>query len=178
MKHCMLDIETLGTTPGAVVLSIGAVVFKLSPLTMCGQFNMVISLEDSIRVGLAVEASTLKWWLTQRAEVLRDQLQKALPINFVLGSFNDWFRLEECSTIWGNSAAFDMGMLAAVYRAAGETVPWEFRSERCYRTVVKLCGDKLVWNKKDTEQAHNPVYDCMYQIEHLHKATKILGIEL
>ena len=63
MRHLMLDIETFGTTPGCVVLSIGAVEFDLDGIK--GEFHAHIDVDSSTALGLKVDARTEKRWLEQ-----------------------------------------------------------------------------------------------------------------
>ena len=68
--HVSIDIETLGTAPGSVILTIGAVAFNRHGLIperngILGTFYQRIDLDYSLRAGLTVDASTLRWWFSQ-----------------------------------------------------------------------------------------------------------------
>ena len=79
IAHVMIDLETLGTLPGSVILSIGAVVFDPSkPISECieGQFYCVVNTEDSLRHGLKLNQATLDWWERQSQEA-REVLHEA-----------------------------------------------------------------------------------------------------
>ena len=77
--NVMIDIETLcNDSSGGVILEIGACIFDLSfqgkLRTICthiypgiefGVFRRVIDIESSLQAGLKIEASTLRWWLSE-----------------------------------------------------------------------------------------------------------------
>lgn len=62
----MIDIETLGTAPGSVILSIGAVAFVRDRMPEdWREFSSVISVESSKSCGLTTDQSTIDWWKRQ-----------------------------------------------------------------------------------------------------------------
>ena len=74
--NVMIDIETLGLTPGSSILSIGAVYFTTNDKYSDSRFYSPIpSLYITIDrfscsvLGLTQEVSTLLWWDEQSAEV-------------------------------------------------------------------------------------------------------------
>jgi hypothetical protein len=174
---CMLDLETLGTAPFSPILSIGACAFKpdqAAPIE--DAFYQAITLESCLDVGLRPSADTILWWMDQAAEargVFTDPLAVALPL--ALDAFTDWLNSRPLK-IWGNSAAFDCGLLAAAYKACGKVVPWMFYNERCYRTLKKLSGaDGIPFNRIGTH--HNAVDDAISQAYHLMAIYKGLGLQ-
>ncbi len=61
--HAMIDIETLGTEPGSVVLSVGAV--KFDPFNNIEPNNgkhWMLDVDAQTNVGRLVDESTLAWW--------------------------------------------------------------------------------------------------------------------
>jgi len=169
MKNIMVDLETLGTKPGSIVLSIGAVYFGLDGLGK--DFYSVISVEDSEACGLTSDQSTVDWW-TKQSEEARDVLTKARSyeapkLRSVLESFSAFVRPH--SRIWGNGSDFDNVLLASLYEAASIGCPWEFYDNRCFRTLKGL----LI--KEDTQEKrndHNALSDAINQAE---KAVRILN---
>src|SRR3990167_10729452 len=61
--HLMLDIETLGTRPGAVVMS--AALVRFSDEASC---SVNLSVPDQQALGLEVDPQTHTWWGTQQPE--------------------------------------------------------------------------------------------------------------
>ena len=64
MSRIMVDLETLGTAPGSVILSIGAVRFDVEK-GLLDEFYVNIDVESSQRLGLTIDGDTVMWWLKQ-----------------------------------------------------------------------------------------------------------------
>src|SRR5690554_2606812 len=120
-RDVMIDLETLGTTPGCSILSIGAVAFDENGLG--AEFYCVVSRESCQKYGLHEDRETLKWWENQSEEARKvlteaehgNALEPALSM---LSTFRGQFDLEEVR-IWGNGSDFDNAILASCYAAAG-----------------------------------------------------------
>lgn len=140
MRHLMLDIETLGTTPGCVVLSIGAVEFDLNGIT--GEFHAHIDVPSCIEAGLQMEASTVMWWLDQSKEA-QEALLKAetFPLVDVLAALTDTFEWQDLR-VWANGASFDFPILDAAYKAVGKKAPWPYYNQMDFRTLKNMVGKK------------------------------------
>lgn len=170
----MVDLETLGNKPGAVIVSISAVQFDLVTGETGKKFSTFISLEDSIKQGLQMDASTVVWWLNQAKEaqeMLVDgiahgehvTLQTALMDfnSFIINTFGNKSDVE----VWGNSARFDFGLLCRAYDLAGIKYGWSHRNERCVRTLVSFCPE-IKKGTKFEGVAHDGLYDCLHQIKY------------
>jgi hypothetical protein len=165
MNNVMLDLETLGTHPGCVVLSIGAVMFdETGPLT---EYYAEISQASSEAHGLRADMSTVFWWNQQGAEA-RSVLERtstginsttALPV--ILKQFATW--LPPGAIVWGNGASFDNAILAQCYRQAGMGLPWKHWNDRCYRTLKNLAPD-VPFERSDVH--HNALDDARSQASH------------
>src|SRR4051812_3766510 len=68
MQDIMIDLETLGTLPGSVILSIGAVAFDELSVAPGAGFYKVISTISCESCGLTKDEATEKWWLDQGEE--------------------------------------------------------------------------------------------------------------
>ena len=162
MRHLMLDIETFGTTPGCVVLSIGAVEFDLNGIK--GEFHAHIDVDSSTTLGLKVDAHTVMWWLDQSKEAQNALLQAdTFPIQDVLDAFSDTFEWKDLK-IWANGASFDFPILEAVYKAAHRNVPWKYYNQMDFRTMKNLVPNnsyELLRVRPGT--AHNALDDARAQ---------------
>jgi hypothetical protein len=107
----MVDLETLGTLPGSVLLSIGAVGFNEMEVveSLESEFYAVIKRESCEELGLKTSGSTLKWWESQTEEarrVLTDP--SAVDLLTALNDFNEYLSSFPGDVrIWGNGANFD-----------------------------------------------------------------------
>jgi hypothetical protein len=168
VNNVMLDLETLGTQPGSVVLSIGAVAFDPDE-GIGASFYTVISVEDSLRLRLTIDASTLRWWAKQArttyVEALGSASEGAMGLNYALHALNQWLEFNTqpgTMKMWGNGADFDLTLLLACYRKAGIEAPWKFFNHRCYRTLKALRPDV----RAEQSNNHNALDDARNQAEH------------
>lgn len=173
----VVDLETLGRGPGCQVLEVGAAV--LNPDGSTGHFQAHPSLFDQKRLGLTVDPATLLWWLGPeldhaRSEVLahhRDEGLAARPLINVLTEFAGWLgslgRTREVR-LWGNGASFDLGILGALYDAAGLPRPWRFWAERDLRTLFELRGKMVLDRAHGT--THIGRFDAVHELAQLHIA--------
>ena len=65
MKDLMIDIETMGKEHDAAILSISACYFDRKTSEIGEKFDQQINLENSLKGGRTICASTLLWWLEQ-----------------------------------------------------------------------------------------------------------------
>lgn len=141
-NHVMLDIETLGKTAGAAIASIGAVKFDPHGDWIGDSFHIHVSLENCVRSGLVIDASTVIWWLSQpedaRAALAAGQAGAA-PLITALDAFSAW--MPEDVTPWCNGASFDFAILAKAYDIAGMPLPWQFYKECDMRLLKNLNKD-------------------------------------
>ena len=71
--HAMIDIETLATTPEAVVLSVGGV--KFNPYTNeepHAHLEFRLDIDEQTALGRDIDEGTLQWWAKQ-PEHIRDK---------------------------------------------------------------------------------------------------------
>jgi hypothetical protein len=163
MKHLMIDLETLGTEPGSVITSIAAVEFDMTGVTgHC--FNINIDIASSMKAKMTIDPKTLKWWLTQQPDIMARMFESPLSLEDALFEFSSFVKHSGCEEVWGNSASFDLGLLSAAYRAIDKPIPWKYWGERCYRTMLAVVPKA---KGKPPEDAHDPIVDCMFQIENL-----------
>ena len=139
----MLDLETLGTSPGCVILSIGACAFDETGVGS-NHFHALVWQQTCRDVGLVVDDKTLDWWAQQAPEakaILAATRNPGTSIGLgeALSSFALWFATHPGACIWGNGATFDQPVLEAAYRRCGwASPPWKYNAARCYRTLKAL----------------------------------------
>lgn len=165
MKHIMVDLETMGTVPGAVVLSIGAVYFNEDGLGE--EFYMPISRAHSAELGLKESADTQKWWSRQSPaarRVIEEAEHEAAPsLHAALEAFTGFIKRDTNVKVWGNGADFDNPLLACCYDVAGLKQAWIAWNGRCYRTLKNIApGPKLV----RVGTYHNALDDAKSQALH------------
>jgi hypothetical protein len=176
MNDVMVDLETLGTVPGSVILSIGAVAFDEMEVAAEG-FYVPIRRVDCELAGLSTSSETLAWWEKQTPEarkVLADPTGVSLAE--ALNSFNDYLeQFGDTVSIWGDGANFDNPLLAVAYDKASIRPAYKFWNERCYRTVKNQYPDVKLAR---TGTHHNALDDARCQAEHLVRICQTRGWKL
>lgn len=167
----MVDIETLGTSPGDVILSVAAVEFNIENGSVGEMFFAKIDLTGSLKDGFNIKADTLDWWLKQSQEAKIMSLGEGTPVFDVLSNLESFFRKRAGHTVWGNSNRFDLGLLAAYFKKYDIAIPWDFRLERDVRTLVSF-APKIKDSTPFEGTPHNPVDDCSHQIKYCTKIYK------
>lgn len=147
MKHVMVDLETLGTVPGCVILSIGAVYFDKTGLG--DEFYTVVSTAHCVELGLKECPNTRAWWDRQNMEARTVIAAAAAPdaptLRDALASFAAYLKRTTNVKVWGNGADFDNPILACAHDAAQMKQSWIAWNGRCYRTLKNIApGPKLV----------------------------------
>lgn len=165
MTNVMLDLETMGTRPGSVIVSVGAIEFDPKTAALGRTFYQTCSIASAVDVGLAMDPETVTWWLQQN-ESARQELTKAKgDLKSVLVAFSHWmFHCGKDVKVWGNGSDFDNALLAEAYRRVNEPIPWLFWNNRCYRTMKSLFRTVKL-EREGTH--HNALDDAIHQAKHL-----------
>lgn len=171
--HIAIDLETLGRSPGCVILTMGATVFNPDTGEVDeDSFYGVLNAREQIRAGSTVDPDTMAWWMDQpqaaQDEVLlsmRDMYTHQMtPVPGVLAAFADWCDGKAQRVVmWGNGPSFDNAILGALYDKVGLKKPWEFWNEGCMRTAVRMARS-VGWEKPVHDgTAHHALHDSRHQ---------------
>jgi len=168
MQDVMLDLETMGNTPNAAIIAIGAVAFDPGAREIGDKFYITVDLESSVACGGVIDASTVIWWMQQGDAARAEFAREGAHIAAALGRFGEWvlhsIPVPNNVRMWGNGAAFDNVILASAYRRAGLAQPWNFWNDRCYRTVKAAYPEV---NVERSGTSHKAIDDAEYQARHL-----------
>jgi len=164
----MLDLETLGTSAGCVILSIGAIPFDLSK-----KFYEKISVQDSLTRGFHRSHDTVKWWDKQDPLAKEEAFSGKFQAVTVLGAFSDYLRsFDDEIFLWGNGADFDLPILAHYYDKLGMKRPWKPYNGRCYRTLKNLYRESVP-APPFSGMKHSAIEDAVHQATHAHMILKV-----
>jgi hypothetical protein len=166
----MIDIETLGTSIGSVILTIGAVRFDRRSDTEYESFYKKISVDSCKRNGMMIDQSTVDWWNTQSEEVRNEAFysEPREELEQVLAELSAFIKRTGVSYIWAQGPTFDVCMLEDAYKRCNLPIPWKFWNVRDTRTVYDLFKVKL----EPDAGAHNALADCKRQIKGVRTALK------
>lgn len=174
MQDVMLDLETLGTRPGCVIRSIGAVLFDPHTDALGPEFYVNVDRNSCELLGLTVDASTEAWWKRQSLAAQAALLKDPVPLADALWSFSAWWQTNGGERIWSHGANFDQPIMEAAYVAVGMQAPWSFWNSRCTRTLYDIAG---VDTRKMSagEVKHNALDDARIQARAVHMCLQRLG---
>lgn len=139
--HLMLDLETLGTRPGAVILAAAFVRFSDE-----AHVTLNLDIQEQQALGLEIDHATRIWWGEQEAKhpgAWAAATCNAVPVTTALAHFAMWINWAAGggdALIWCHGATFDAPLLGELYRRAGIACPWQFWNVRDTRTLYDLAG--------------------------------------
>ena len=162
MVDIIIDIETLGTKPGCVILEIGACVINSRTGKITANFSR--RLDEYFRDPANGETitsdmiATINWWhaperfdtylalLSRGARgVVPDGKHWKSPYLALL-KFAQWMRDvtdghdPETVRVWANGPSFDIAILTNTLERYGIKRPWICWQERCVRTALEQAG--------------------------------------
>lgn len=166
-RHFMLDLETLATTPDAVVLSIGAVEFNPFTGQILSDFYHILRLEDQSH--RKVNPDTVIWWVENLNEKNKDVFtqQQKTPVRNALLLLSNYLG-DEKKAIWACDPDFDCAILANLYAEYHLPCPWKYYEPKSVRTVRELAKLHNISLEK-TAVAHNALDDCKEQVKDIAK---------
>ncbi len=174
LNHCMIDIETWGTRPGAAIRSIGAVAFDLES-TMLGS-TFYVNVDPAAQImgfGLKMDPATALWW-SQQGEAAREVLEAdQQPLPDALRRLEEWWAANRLEFVWSHGAAFDVPLIDAAAAAVHRPVPCGYRASRDTRTLFLAAGE----DGSSIEFAgveHNALDDAVHQARRVQAAWSAL----
>tara|TARA_B100001057_G_scaffold397280_1_gene407379 strand:- start:503 stop:1021 length:519 start_codon:yes stop_codon:yes gene_type:complete len=170
---CMIDLETLDTSPGAVILTVGAVKFNRN--TIVNELYIRLDVDEQISQGRTVDDGTVAWWATQPLEIQDEAMgeHNRTPVEDAISTLNKF--IVGCEQIWGQGYGFDMTILENLYRQYDHNKPWNFWNLRDSRTIFKIMPTDPV-NAIPKVAAHNALADAHHQARCLQWCYKQLGV--
>lgn len=136
--HVMLDTETLGTRPGAIILSAAFVRFEDE-----AHCSLNMDQASQTMAGCHFDQLTLDWWGQQDPAAWRLATENAVDARAALQYFGQWFDWAAGGRevfLWCHGATFDAPILGELYRLFGLPTPWKWWNVRDTRTLYDLAG--------------------------------------
>jgi hypothetical protein len=155
LPRVMVDIETLGLTRDAAIISLGAVRFDAGKLGTT--FHRQISLASNNRHDRHIDEDTWNWWTEDRGAE-ESFLRDGDTLEAVLSDFAEWYG--EAAEVWANAPSFDCEALEHAYDQIDSPEPWDFYEERCYRTLSAL---PVAPELEMQGEEHNALDDAFHQ---------------
>ena len=142
-RHIMVDLETMATTPDALIWQIGACAFDPETGVVDDECSFSMFPDPNGQQGRRIDADTVAWWMRQPDEArLRfgDPDVHRVDLEFALAELERWARFQLVYRdadpfVWSHGAPFDLPILKHAMAAAGLTPWWRHWHERDTRTL-------------------------------------------
>jgi exodeoxyribonuclease VIII len=170
----MLDLETFDTTTTAVVVSIGAVRFRLdteddlfSIKEESRSFYAVLDTEEQEADGRTASRETLDWWDKQTKEARAVLKEPVEDTREALGRFIEFCK--GCRRIWGNGNTFDNMIVRDLCKDYKVEYPVDYWNDLDVRTLKYMWNKLTNWRSKDKPKItvgdkHNALDDARSQV--------------
>lgn len=169
--HAMIDIETLGTEPDCVVLSVGAV--KFDPYMLTEPHNKTLwrpAVETQMAAGRSVMEETLLWWSKQPQHIQDQALTEdgRIPLEEFFADLNKY--LVGVDKIWCQGPQFDMVILENMFKQFEHHRNWAFWQIMDCRTIFNMMPTDP--RKAIQQNLHSADEDAYYQAVCVQKTFK------
>lgn len=182
--HIMLDLETLGTKPDAAIISVGMVASKRGlgkEPEILESLDIAIDLDSALASGGIIDAATLMWWMQHEQETARaaylgyqESHSMAAALVMITKFIHNYATGTRAPLIWGNGSDFDNVVLRNAFDRSGLIVPWNFRQNRCFRTLKNMRPEFMELEPEFLGVRHNALDDAMHQTKWLHSILNLL----
>lgn len=170
--NVMCDIETLGTKPGSIILSIALVPFRTNMIL--DNFYVKIDVNSSIKAEFhEPDPSTIKWWAQLPENVQTEAFSGGIDVKDAFAQLQDYIKnLPGTPVIWGNGCGFDNELIKWGLNHLNIEIPWSYKDDADYRTMCRLFKNKVAYIKPT--MAHSALADAIAQAERCGLMFKLL----
>ena len=157
--HCMIDIESLDTSPNCVILTIGIVLFDPKGSGITDTISVRPSVDEQTSIhNRTIDDSTVEWWGKQSVEAQHEALGDQDRISFKEAMEAVYKFCWNRRAVWSHGAPFDVVVMESAFRQLDMKIPWPYYSVRDTRTLfdvtdVKLASGGHVTSHKAVEDA-------------------------
>jgi hypothetical protein len=160
--HAMIDIETLGTEPDSVVLSVGAV--KFDPFTLTDPHAKTLwrpEIDEQSNAGRSVLDDTLQWWAKQDQAIQDEAFSEdgRIKLSVFMAELNKY--LVGVDKIWCQGPQFDMVILEDMFKQFEHHRNWQFWQVMDCRTIFNMMP--VDPRKAIQQNLHSADNDAYYQ---------------
>ena len=171
----MIDIETLATTPDAVVMSVGAV--KFDPTSDQPPYSKTLwrpDIDEQTDRDRNVSESTLEWWAKLPQHIQDDAFSEdgRIPVTEFMKELNRY--CVGADKIWCQGPQFDMLILENLYIQWGHHFGWQFWQVMDCRTLFQLMP--VDPRKAIQQDLHSADADAYYQAIGVQQCYEHFGI--
>jgi len=168
----MLDIETLGITPGSIVLEIAAATFDPTGIVL-HEFHHRIDVLDSLASGLTADVDTCKWHQARRTDIHAPE-PRPVTLWHAMSALRMFIDMHRPFNVWAWGMDFERAHLEHLSKLIAQPLPWPYFKSADARTVWNLAFP----GEKPQRRRHTALADVRDQIrdltdarDHLHHKT-------
>jgi len=176
-RRMMVDVETLGKRPNAVVFQVGCTFFDPTLVVpgsnVTGQtVGWYLQIDDQLARGAKIETDTLLFWTKDNSELWKNHMTNMKTRGVTQIQFGEEFRkvwselaVPDCE-VWANGVGFDIPKLE---RLLDWKEPWKYWKVMDFRTMKRIF-DHI--RSVRAEVPHDALHDAMSQAQHLEEILK------
>lgn len=173
ISDIMVDIETLGTKYGSVILSVGIIGFQLYNSKFdLKKKQIFLNYKKSTEYGFSIDNSTLKWWHGADRKSVFENLIKNCNSNGIdpkdlpssIESFINDNKTNSSVRWWAHSPSFDLHLLNAYYEKFGANTPWKHYTSFDTRTLYLIGNGRPI----NIGNGHDSLSDAENQVNYCH----------
>jgi len=168
----MLDIETLGSAPDSVILTIAACAFDPFSGTIYDKHAMYRRIDTECQDDRSIDDLTVEWWAKQSLEAQEEAFGEhdRIPLEDALQELSNL--IWKSNITWANGISFDITILENAFKSYGMRLPWQYYNVLDARTVYRMNPDH-----ERLGNSHHAFEDVILQISLLQRTFKKLGIK-
>lgn len=180
IEHISFDLETLGHTPTAPIIQIGAVKFD----TKCGiysEFKVNVDLKSLDKYNFTMDGETIKWWFSQSREAIDKVItsKETVTLSYALHLFYKWIEKPADYIYWSHSI-FDPPILFNNNIQVGRNMEISHKLFRDLATLSNIYKVQTGTNIKDIlffgGTQHDALDDARYQAVQILRMIKDLKL--
>lgn len=161
---CMIDLETLDTSPDCVILTIGAVAFDPKGMGVVERLELRPTIDDQTeKYNRMIDEGTVNWWSKQSPEAIEEAMGDHNRISFQEAMEKLYKFCWNRRAVWSNGAGFDIIVCESAWRQLDMRIPWPYYTVRDTRTLFEATGVSLKDAKYKTKTTHKAVEDAEHQ---------------
>ncbi len=187
-----IDIETASTQDNAAVVQIGVAHMKGGEILDQDGLNVKIDVteyqQEQYKPFFDVDIGTMLWWATQSSEARVAAFGAVNPHNIDINAervplqtaMQTLYYNIECvkgkKRIWAKPPQFDIVILRNAFKRVSIKVPWNFREERCLRTLLSMTPkDASIHGMPFDGAQHDAYVDAVRQLKQIRACLTVAG---
>lgn len=170
--RAVIDLETLDTSPTAVILQIG--VCKFTDEKIIGEPQSIcLDTDEQLLLGRTVGTATREFWARQPKDIWDSVRNGSVDIVSAM----DWLRseLDTVDEVWATAPTLDHGCVDCLCAQMSVEMPWKYYKVRDVRTLRSLFPRETEWPRSDLH--HTAENDAKAAAEQVMFALRYIRID-